>query len=71
MADLLQLDEALARQESSEALIHLMRQLVNTYLDPKEVNRKAAESWERGRTEDTPVPAVDILEKGPAAIVPA
>jgi FlaA1/EpsC-like NDP-sugar epimerase len=71
MADLLRLDEALTNQESGEALIHLMRQLVNTYHDPKEVNRKAAESWERDQMEDIPVPAVDILEKGPTAIVPA
>ena len=46
MDDLLQLDAALARGDSGEELISLMRQMVATYHDPEEVNRKALEEMD-------------------------
>ena len=55
MADLLQLDEAVTHGYTNEELIYLMRRMVETYHDPEEVNRQAAEKLEVASTETVPV----------------
>lgn len=55
MTDLFQLDEAVTHGYTNEELIDLMRQMVDTYHDPDEVNRRAVQKLEQARAEAVPV----------------